>query len=63
MKVVKPFQRTFEITLPGNNADRVFIVSLHYQHCVDLSLVDGEFVSGSTVQALDVILRHLASLK
>ena len=64
----------FEVTLPGEGRDRVFRVTLKYVTQIDLRLLDDSLhppsnngfphpVPADSIQALDVIMRHLPSLR
>lgn len=64
----------FEVTLPGEGRDRVFRVALKFVTQIDLRLLDDALHPASrhghpspvpidSLQALDVIMRHLPSLR
>lgn len=58
-----------EVTIPGEGKDRSFKVSIKWVSCVSLQALH-EALSGrlpsvpfETVQALDVVMRHLPSMR
>ncbi|XP_016089891.1 protein argonaute-1-like [Sinocyclocheilus grahami] len=59
----------FEVTIPGEGKDRIFKVSIHWLAKVSWRLLQETLVSGhlqvplDSVQALDVAMRHLASMR
>ena len=67
---IRPLQIDLEVTLPGEGSkDRVFKVMIKWVAQVNLYLLEDALNGRSTtipndaVQALDVIMRHLPSLK
>ncbi|MBN3320357.1 AGO1 protein, partial [Atractosteus spatula] len=58
----------FEVTIPGEGKDRIFKVSIRWLAIVSWRLLQEALVSGrlqvplDSVQALDVAMRHLASM-
>lgn len=66
----RPFpQVDFEVTIPGEGKDRIFKVSIRWLAKVSWRLLQETLVSGrlqvplDSVQALDVAMRHLASMR
>lgn len=64
-----PTQVELEVTIPGEGKDRSFKVSIKGVSCVSLQNLH-EALSGrlpsvpfETVQALDVVMRHLPSMR
>lgn len=62
-------QVELEVTIPGEGKDRSFKVSIKWVSCVSLQALH-EALSGrlpsvpfETVQALDVVMRHLPSMR
>uniref|UniRef100_A0A4W5LFB4 Argonaute RISC component 1 n=1 Tax=Hucho hucho TaxID=62062 RepID=A0A4W5LFB4_9TELE len=59
----------FEVTIPGEGKDRIFKVSIRFLATVSWRLLQETLVSGrlqvplDSVQALDVAMRHLASMR
>uniref|UniRef100_A0A673I590 Protein argonaute-1 n=1 Tax=Sinocyclocheilus rhinocerous TaxID=307959 RepID=A0A673I590_9TELE len=59
----------FEVTIPGEGKDRIFKVSIHWLAKLSWRLLQETLVSGrlqvplDSVQALDVAMRHLASMR
>lgn len=59
----------FEVTIPGEGKDRIFKVSIRWLAKVSWRLLQETLVSGrlqvplDSVQALDVAMRHLASMR
>uniref|UniRef100_A0A673LS37 Protein argonaute-1 n=1 Tax=Sinocyclocheilus rhinocerous TaxID=307959 RepID=A0A673LS37_9TELE len=59
----------FEVTIPGEGKDRIFKVSINWLAKVSWRLLQETLVSGrlqvplDSVQALDVAMRHLASMR
>nr|XP_023668881.1 protein argonaute-1 [Paramormyrops kingsleyae] len=59
----------FEVTIPGEGKDRIFKVSIRWLAVVSWHLLQETLVSGrlqvplDSVQALDVAMRHLASMR
>ncbi|TNN44812.1 Protein argonaute-1 [Liparis tanakae] len=59
----------FEVTIPGEGKDRIFKVSIRWLAIVSWRLLQETLVSGrlqvplESVQALDVAMRHLASMR
>ncbi|KAF3839440.1 hypothetical protein F7725_018157 [Dissostichus mawsoni] len=59
----------FEVTIPGEGKDRIFKVSIRFLAKVSWRLLQETLVSGrlqvplDSVQALDVAMRHLASMR
>lgn len=58
-----------EVTLPGEGKDRIFKVSIKWVSCVSLQALH-DALSGrlssvpfETIQALDVVMRHLPSMR
>lgn len=58
-----------EVTIPGEGKDRSFKVAIKWMSCVNLQALH-EALSGQlpnipfeTVQALDVVMRHLPSMR
>lgn len=65
-----PFHQVdFEVTIPGEGKDRIFKVSIRWLAKVSWRLLQETLVSGrlqvplDSVQALDVAMRHLASMR
>lgn len=62
-------QVDFEVTIPGEGKDRIFKVSIRWLAKVSWRLLQETLVSGrlqvplDSVQALDVAMRHLASMR
>lgn len=62
-------QVDFEVTIPGEGKDRIFKVSIRWLAKVSWRLLQETLVSGrlqvplESVQALDVAMRHLASMR
>lgn len=63
------FKVDFEVTIPGEGKDRIFKVSIRWLAKVSWRLLQETLVSGrlqvplDSVQALDVAMRHLASMR
>lgn len=64
-----PTQVELEVTIPGEGKDRSFKVSIKWVSCVSLQALH-EALSGrlpsvpfETIQALDVVMRHLPSMR
>uniref|UniRef100_A0A8C2PPG5 Protein argonaute-1 n=1 Tax=Capra hircus TaxID=9925 RepID=A0A8C2PPG5_CAPHI len=64
-----PSQVELEVTLPGEGKDRIFKVSIKWVSCVSLQALH-DALSGrlpsvpfETIQALDVVMRHLPSMR
>lgn len=62
-------QVELEVTLPGEGKDRIFKVSIKWVSCVSLQALH-DALSGrlpsvpfETIQALDVVMRHLPSMR
>lgn len=62
-------QVELEVTIPGEGKDRSFKVSIKWVSCVSLQALH-EALSGrlpsvpfETIQALDVVMRHLPSMR
>lgn len=59
----------FEVTIPGEGKDRIFKVSIKWLAIVSWRMLHEALVSGQipvpleSVQALDVAMRHLASMR
>ncbi|KAG2460635.1 AGO1 protein, partial [Polypterus senegalus] len=59
----------FEVTIPGEGKDRIFKVSIKWMAIVSWRMLHDALVSGriqvplDSVQALDVAMRHLASMR
>ncbi|XP_013908908.1 PREDICTED: protein argonaute-1-like [Thamnophis sirtalis] len=59
----------FEVTIPGEGKDRIFKVSIKWMAIVSWRMLHEALVSGQipvpleSVQALDVAMRHLASMR
>ncbi|XP_016367189.1 protein argonaute-1-like [Sinocyclocheilus rhinocerous] len=64
-----PEKVDFEVTIPGEGKDRIFKVSINWLAKVSWRLLQETLVSGrlqvplDSVQALDVAMRHLASMR
>lgn len=65
----RPSQVELEVTLPGEGKDRIFKVSIKWVSCVSLQALH-DALSGrlpsvpfETIQALDVVMRHLPSMR
>lgn len=62
-------QVDFEVTIPGEGKDRIFKVSIKWMAIVSWRMLHEALVSGQipvpleSVQALDVAMRHLASMR
>ncbi|XP_053571928.1 protein argonaute-2 [Bombina bombina] len=63
------FRVELEVTLPGEGKDRIFKVAIKWMACVSLQALH-EALSGrlpsvpfETIQALDVVMRHLPSMR
>jgi eukaryotic translation initiation factor 2C len=63
------WQVELEVTLPGEGKDRIFKVSIKWVSCVSLQALH-DALSGrlpsvpfETIQALDVVMRHLPSMR
>ncbi|XP_023380742.1 protein argonaute-2 [Pteropus vampyrus] len=68
-RVLRPSQVELEVTLPGEGKDRIFKVSIKWVSCVSLQALH-DALSGrlpsvpfETIQALDVVMRHLPSMR
>lgn len=62
-------QVELEVTLPGEGKDRIFKVAIKWMSCVSLQALH-DALSGrlpsvpfETIQALDVVMRHLPSMR
>lgn len=62
-------QVELEVTLPGEGKDRIFKVAVKWMSCVSLQALH-DALSGrlpsvpfETIQALDVVMRHLPSMR
>lgn len=59
----------FEVTIPGEGKDRIFKVAIKWLAIVSWRMLHEALVSGQipvpleSVQALDVAMRHLASMR
>lgn len=64
-----PLKVDFEVTIPGEGKDRIFKVSIKWLAIVSWRMLHEALVSGQipvpleSVQALDVAMRHLASMR
>lgn len=62
-------QVELEVTLPGEGRDRTFKVGIRYVSQASLYALEealnghGQTVPADTVQALDVVMRHLPSMR
>lgn len=69
LSVLLFLQVDFEVTIPGEGKDRIFKVSIRWLAKVSWRLLQETLVSGrlqvplDSVQALDVAMRHLASMR
>lgn len=62
-------QVELEVTLPGEGKDRIFKVAIKWMACVSLQALHDALtgrlpsVPFETIQALDVVMRHLPSMR